>query len=173
MRSIAGIVLTLVLSGVGGAEETFVSIQQINGNQIAVVLDAGGRGMRGGPGGSAAQGQQAFGRGRRGGTALVQPTLITVPDGAKITSASRERRTLEFRVGAELAGGLRHPVFQEMKSPLSARIVTEGNRITEINVILPETDINQSSTTASGEAVIAVRPKRPPIKRESSAGRAR
>jgi hypothetical protein len=60
-----------------------------------------------------------------------------------------------------------------MQAPLSARIVTEGNRITEINVIIPETDINQSVTTASGEAVIAVRPKRPPTKRPSATGAAK
>ncbi|QDU38208.1 hypothetical protein Mal4_25330 [Maioricimonas rarisocia] len=82
----------------------------------------------------------------------------------------RERRTFEFRVGTELAGGLRHRVFREMQAGLPARIVTEGNRITEINVIIPETDINQSSATARGEAVIAVRPKRPPTKRPSAAG---
>ena len=117
-----------------------------------------------------APGQQGFGKGRRAGGAAVQPTMATVPAAAKITSAMRERRTFEFRVGAELAGGLKHRVFQEMQAPLSARIVTEGNRITEINVIIPETDINQSNTTASGEAVIAVRPKRPPTKRPSAAG---
>jgi hypothetical protein len=93
--------------------------------------------------------------------------ILTIPPTTKITSAMRERRTSEFRVGAELAGGLKHRAFQEMQAPLVARIVTEGNRITEINVIIPETDINQSSTTASGQAVIAVRPKRPPMKSQS------
>jgi hypothetical protein len=170
MRSILCMALVLLLPGVGVAQETFVNIQQIRGNQIAVVPDSGGggSGMRGGAGGATAQGQQGFGRGRRGGATSVQPTIMTVPKGVKITSAMRERRTFEFRVGAELAGGLQHSVFQEMQAPLPARIVSEGNRITEINVIIPETDINQSSTTASGEAVIAVRPKRPPMKRRSA-----
>jgi hypothetical protein len=85
----------------------------------------------------------------------------------------RERRTFEFRVGAELAGGLKHRVFQEMKAPLSARIVSEGNQIMEINVIIPETDINQSTATSSGEVIIAVRPKRPPMKRSSVTGEAK
>jgi hypothetical protein len=153
------------------ADETFVSIQRVTGNQIAIMPDAGGagRGMRS----DAAPGQSGFGRGRRGGAAAAQPTILTVPAGVKITSAMRERRTFGFRVGAELAGGLKHRVFQEMPAPLSARIVTEGNRITEINVVIPETDINQSSATSTGEAVIAVRPKRPPAKRVSATGEAR
>jgi hypothetical protein len=166
--------LLLALPTLADADETFVSIQRVNGNQIAIVPDAGGAGggMRGG-GGDAAPGQPGFGRGRRGGANAVQPTIVTVPSGVKITSAMRERRTFEFRVGAELAGGLKHRVFQEMQAPLSARIVTDENRITEINVIIPETDINQSSTTATGEAVIAVRPKRPPTKRLSATGGSR
>lgn len=171
-----GIISALLMSlpALCNAEETFVSIQRVSGNQIAIVPDAGGagRGMRGG-GGATAPGQRGFGRGRRGGAATVQPTVVTVPAGAKITSAMRERRTFEFRVGAELAGGLTHRVFQEMRAPLSARIVTERNRITEINVIIPETDINQSSTTSTGEAVIAVRPKRPPTKRSPATGGSR
>jgi hypothetical protein len=60
-----------------------------------------------------------------------------------------------------------------MKAPLSARIVSEGNQITEINVIIPETDINQSTATSSGETIIAVRPKRPPMKRSSAMGEAK
>lgn len=159
------------------ADETFVKIHRVSGNQIAVVPDAAsgnGGAMRGGMGsrgGSATgPGQQSFGRGRRGGAAAAQPTILTVSPSTKITSAMRERRTFEFRVGAELAGGLKHRVFQEMKAPLSARIVSDGNQITEINVIISETDINQSTTTSSGKAIIAVRPKRPPMKRSSTAG---
>lgn len=78
----------------------------------------------------------------------------------------RERRTFEFRAGAELAGGLKNRIFQKMTKPLSARIVTMGDRITEVNVITDETDINQSNTNDSGKTVIAIRPKRPPMKRK-------
>lgn len=163
MRSIVCIALVRLLSEVGVAEETFVTIQQVRGNQIAVVKDSGGGG-----GGAA-----MAGRGRRGGAAANPAVVLTVPADAKITSAMRERRTFEFRVGAELAGGLKHRVFQEIQVPRAARIVTEGDRITEINVIISETDINQSSTTASGEAVIAVRPKRPPTRRLSATGASR
>lgn len=172
MRAWTAVASLLALQTLLRAEETFVSIQRVSGNQIAIVPDAGGagRGMRGGSGSDAAPSQSGFGRGRRGAANGGQPTIVTVPSGTKITSAMRERRTFEFQVGAELAGGLQHSVFQAMQAPLSARIVTEGDRITEINVIIPETDINQSGRTASGEAVIADRPQRPPMKRPSATG---
>jgi len=159
MRSIVLIALVLLLSGVGAAEETFVSIQQVRDNQIAVVKDAGGQGKRG-------DGAATAGRGRRGGAAASQVMVVTVPADAKITTAMRERRTSEFRVGGELAGGLKHGLFKEMKEPLPARIVTEGSRITEINVITPQVDINQSQKDSSGQTVVAVRPKRPPMKKK-------
>lgn len=170
-RFVASIVASLVYSGIARADETFVTIQRVSGNQIAFRPDTGGagRGMRGGSA-ATTPGQQSFGKGRRGAGAAEQPTIVTLPAGTKITSAMRERRTFEFRVGAELAGGLKHRVFQEMKAPLSARIVSAGNQITEINVIISESDINQSTTTATGEAIIAVRPKRPPMKRASAEG---
>lgn len=157
MRSILCIAL-LLLPGVTWAEETFVTIQQVRGNQIAVVKDAGG-----GPGRRGAGVAKA---GRGAGAAANQTTVLTVPADAKVTTAMRERRTFEFRVGGELAGGLKHGIFREMKGPLPARIVMEGNRITEINVITPQIDINQSQTDASGQTVIAVRPKHPPIKKK-------
>ena len=163
MRFWSWAVFLLSLPTLLHADETFVNIQRVSGNQVAVVPDAandGGGAMRGG------------GR-RRGGSATTQPTILTVSTATRITSAMRERRTFEFRVGAELAGGLKHRVFQEMKAPLSARIVSDGNQLTEINVIISETDINQSTTTSSGEAIVAVRPKRPPMKRSSAAGEAK
>ena len=95
-----------------------------------------------------------------------KPQTITaiIPADAKITAAMRERRTFEFRVGIELAGGMRHPVFTEMQKPMAARIVTQGNRITELNVMTDDTDVNQRNTSLSGQTVIAVKPKRPPRK---------
>ena len=149
------------------AEETFVTIHTVDGNRIAVTKEAAaGRGMRVGSAGDDTSSEPVRrGRGRgRAAAAASQATVLTIPPGVKITSAMRERRTFEFRVGAELAGGLRHRVFREMQAPLSARIVTDGNRITEINVIIPETDINQSGIDSSGQTVIAVKPKRPPMK---------
>ena len=90
-------------------------------------------------------------------------TGVVVPSSAKITSAMRERRTFEFRVGVELAGGLRNPLFRDMKEPLKARIVTERGRVTQVNVITADSDINQSNADESGRSVIAVRPKQPPL----------
>jgi hypothetical protein len=173
MRFWTSAIFLLALPTLLHADETFVKIQRVSGNQVAVIPDAandGGGGMRGGgrPGGGAVPGQQGFAGRRRGGAATTQPTILAVSPATKITSAMRERRTFEFRVGAELAGGLKHRVFQEMNAPLSARIVSDGNQITEINVIIAETDINQSTATSSGEATIAVRPKRPPTKRPTT-----
>lgn len=159
IRAVIFAATALLLATVSFAEETFVTIQQVRGNQIAVIKDSGGGGRRGG-------GAAMAGRGRRGGAAASQATVLTVPADAKITTAMRERRTFEFRVGGELAGGLKHGIFTEMKEPLPARIVTEGSRITEINVITPQIDINQSQTDSSGQTVIAVRPKRPPMKKK-------
>ena len=87
-----------------------------------------------------------------------------MPKDAKITTASRERRTFEFRVGVELPGGLRNRIFTQMREPLSARLVSEGSRIKELNVLTEVSDINQSNVSDSGQTVIAVRPKRPPSK---------
>lgn len=173
MKTLFFLVIFLTLSSLLSADEVFVKIQRVSGNQVAVVKDssAAGRGMRGGDAGTSAPMQSRRGRGRRTETTSTQPTVITIDRNVKITSAMRERRTFEFRVGAELAGGLRHRVFQNMRSPLSARIVTQGNRITEVNVLIPETDINQSGTTVGGQTVMAVRPKRPPTKRRSTTSR--
>ena len=163
MRFWISAVFLLALPTMLHADETFVKIQRVSGNQVAVVPDAAN------DGGGAMRGNAR----RRGGAAATQTTILRIAPDTKITSAMRERRTFEFRAGAELAGGLKHRVFQEMKAPLSARIVSDGNQITEINVFISDTDINQSTTTASGEAVIAVRPKRPPMKRSSAAGEAK
>ena len=179
------------------AEESFITIQKVEGNRISFTkasdgagrgrgrgmqggapqndpAQAGtGRGRRGGGGfgrGQGAGGGRGFGGGRFGGgfrrrgASDAQAAMVTIPTTAKITSAMRERRTFEFRVGIELAGGMRHSVFTEMKKPLSARIVTKGNVVTELNVITEDTDINQQNTSSDGQMVIAVKPKRPPSK---------
>ena len=162
------LIIPMILLGMqelAEADETFVKIQQVSGNRVLLVKDSGDRGggRRGGQ--QAAQG----GRGRmsrfgRGGASSNAPVTVVVPSDAKITSAMRERRTFEFRVGVELAGGLRHRIFDNLREPLSARVVTDNNRIKEINVILPQTDVNVMNTTSEGETVIAIRPKRPPSK---------
>ena len=182
-RFAIALTLTLAIPAVAQTEETFVTIQKVVGNRIAFVESSGGRGggMRGrGGGGVEAQpaeggGRGRFGgggagggrgRGRFGGQTQPQTTTVIVPSTAKITTAMRQRRTFEFRVMGEIAGGIRNPIFTRMKEPMQARIVTNDNRITEINVITGDTDINQTSTALSGESIIAVKPKRPPMKRK-------
>lgn len=149
--------LLLLGGSVASAEETFVKIHQVVGNRMLVSKEAGAGGGQGGA---------MAGRGRRRGGASQPKVTVTLPANVKVTSAMRERRTFEFRVLGELPGGFRHQVFRNLKEPVSARIVTTNNRITEVNVITGETDINQSGSNAAGQTVIAVRPKRPPMKRQ-------
>lgn len=168
-------ILLLTLPDIALAEETFVTIRKVSGNQILVVKDdagdGGGRG-RGMQGGAGMANGQARGRSRRGGgrggaaATNTNALTVTVPATAKITAAMRERRTFDFRVLGEIPGGLRSQVFQRMVEPLKARIVTKDNRITEVNVISGDTDINQSATSSSGQTVLAIKPKRPPMKRK-------
>lgn len=148
-RYFAPLALIALSSATIRSEEVFVTIQKVVGNQIAVVKSPAGRGPR-----------------AAAATAAAQPTILVVSPDVKITSAMRERRTNEFRVGVELPGGLRHKVFQNIQEGLQARLVGEGVKISEINVITDQTDINQSGTSETGgRTVIAVQPKRPPMKR--------
>lgn len=166
-RNLIAILSILALPIVSLADEIFVTIQKVNGNRMLVVKDDAGRGMRGGGEANGQTRGQPRRRGRRGGaTTNSRSVTVTVPAAAKITSAMRERRTFEFRVLGELPGGLRNRVFLNMPKPLQARMVTNGNLITEVNVISGESDINQTSTNATGQSIIAVRPKRPPTKRK-------
>ncbi|WP_148080138.1 hypothetical protein [Roseimaritima ulvae] len=157
--------MLFAIPAVARSEERFITIQKVVGNRIEFSESAGGRGRGGGMG----QGRgMRGGRGRgRGGGNTSQTQAAVIPTAAKITAAMRERRTFEFRVGIELAGGMRHPVFTQMQKPLSARIVTQGNRITELNVITADTDVNQRNTSSSGQTVIAVKPRRPPSRSSS------
>ncbi|QDT37718.1 hypothetical protein [Stratiformator vulcanicus] len=154
----------LAVAAVANAEETFVTIHKVSGNRIVVSKEDQSAGRRGG--GRFQGNSDDASRGRRGrGAAQSAPqAVVTIAADVKITGAMRERRTSDFMVLAELPGGLRNSVFRNMKQPLSARVITEGKRILEINVLTPVTDINQSLVDADGEAVIAVRPKRPPMK---------
>ena len=146
----------MTYANAANAEETFVTIHRVNGNYLLVSVDEAAN----------SEGGMQRRRGSRGGGrgAATQTVTVAVPPTAKVTTAIRERRTFEFRALGELAGGLRHDIFRKMNGPLPARIVTSNRVVTEVNVITPQADINQSATTATGKSVIAVRPKRPPIK---------
>jgi hypothetical protein len=169
--------LMLAAPGAGANEETFVVIQKIEGNRITVTPAAtgtrgSGAGQGRGAGGSGAERGQRRGEQRAGrGGGAAAPVVLTIPADAKITTASRERRTFEFRVGAELAGGLRHDIFTQLTQPLQARIVTDGRRVVELNVLAASTDINQATTDLdTGRVVVAVQPKRPPMKQNTRRG---
>lgn len=153
------VALTLFAADVAEAAETFVTITQVSGQKIIVTETARGRGARRGRGG-----RGGFGRGGRGARSTEK--AVIVPTTAKITAASRERRTGKFRVGVELSGGFRNKVFRELGNGIQARIVTEGRRITQINVFTNQPDINQALVDPEdGTKIIAVRPKRPPQKK--------
>ena len=175
------LVLACITSVSVPADDTFVSIHSISGNLIYVEKESSnggrGRGMR--SAGTANEGKAnpsggiepmkvptggGPGQRRRGMASTSSLLIVRVPTDAKITAAMRERRTFEFRVLGELSGGLRNAVFQNLKEPLKARIVTKDGRVTEINVVTESIDINQAATSAAGETIIAVKPKRPPIK---------
>ncbi|MEM6471262.1 MAG: hypothetical protein AAF802_17000 [Planctomycetota bacterium] len=173
MRSVCIVLLWICFPCICEAEELFITIHKVVGDRIAFVKDSpnamGGernvgqraRGLRGfGQG----VGGRRGGRGRSGGNVSSQYSVVTIPADVKITSAMRERRTFEFRVGIELVGGMRNPVFANLRNPIKARIVTNGERISQLNVITSSTDINQLNTDEGGRTVIAVRPKRPPSK---------
>ena len=147
-RFICGCSVLLAMATASVAEERFVIITKTSSRSITFSQSGGGRG-----------------RGRFRGRGVPSTTLEVSPD-VKITAASRERRTGKFRVGVTLAGGLRHHVFWFPGQGLSARLVTENNKLREINVLTEAYDVNQSTINPiTGEPIIAVRPKRPPTKR--------
>ena len=133
-----------------------------------------GRGMRGGASGQMEDGQpQSGGRGRRGARFRAQSedsgagggadvrnqfTAVQLTDDILLTFATQERRTGDFLQGTEINGRLQNEVFRNIQaSGLSARVVSVGNRVIEINVM----QANDTST-----APIAVKPKRPPMLRQ-------
>lgn len=152
MRSLFTILCLVLIEGISYSAEVFVTIHQVDRQTITISESAGGgRGRRG--------------RGRGFGR-QPQTKRIVVPSSTKITTASRERRTGDFRVGVELTGGLRNRLFRNLGNGLPARIVTDGRKITQINVMIDSYDINQTTAQqGTGKTIIAVRPKRPPMKR--------
>lgn len=126
------------------AGDAFVIITGVNGNAVSFTDDGGGGGRGRGFGGG------------RGGRSASETTLEVAPN-ARITTATVAPRTREFRVGIELGGGIENDLFNDLDGGRKARIVTDGDRITEINVIVEDTTMAEP---------IAVRPKRPPSKQE-------
>ena len=139
-------------------EETFVLIHEVSGQRMSISQATQPSGS------SRSRGR----RGRRGGESTT-PVSIAVSRTTLVTSAMREQRTLEFRVGMELPKGLRHSVFRRIAQPLEARIVSRDDRVVEINVITLATDINHANRDlATGDFIVAVKPKRPPRQRRGN-----
>ena len=132
------------------AEEKFVILLKVTSSKITVSESSGGKG-----------------KGRRGGAgSSAKSTTLSILSNAKITAAQKERRTGEFRVGVALSGGLRNPIFKDLGNGIAARIITDSKgKVIELNVVSDKTDINQSNSDSKGGSVIAVKPKRPPMKR--------
>lgn len=136
---IAALLVFIATSGLARAEELLATLKKVEGGKVTFSKQTDG-GMGKGKG----RGMQAGGQ---------TATLGVVAD-LQVTSASISRRTQAFQKGADLGGGLANPVFKNLGDGLKARIITDGTRITAINVVMPE----------SNSEVIAVRPKRPPSK---------
>lgn len=156
--------------------EKRVAIHRVSGNRISITESSGmagrGRGRRGRGQGMAQQQdqteqQQSSRRGRRGrgrfsgssqagsgSQRLNGERTMIVPDSTRLTFAMTERRTNEFKIGTSINGRLRNSIFQEIPTGgLPARIVMEGNKLVEVNII-------QTNDTSLED--IAVKPKRPP-----------
>lgn len=149
-------------------QEKFVRLIAVRGNQITVV-ESSGRGRRGsasGQGGMSGTGMSRRGQGqsrRRGRFGLQSnasngnsqaKSVLTVDRKVRLTFAIQERRTNEFRVGADINGRLKNDIFRRISTNgLSARVVIQGSRLMEVNII-------QANDTSNDE--IAVKPKRPP-----------
>ncbi|MEM7781972.1 MAG: hypothetical protein AAF623_01240 [Planctomycetota bacterium] len=164
-----------------------VRIMAVKGNRMTVVESAGGRGRgpamqglsdnnsngrsgrrRGMRGGSVQDNQSGNGTGRRRGrgrfgtqadrTSAKEGFTITVGEDVRVTYALQERRTNEFRVGADINGRLKNDIFKKIPAQgLTARIISDGTRLIEVNMI-------QENDTSTDD--IAVKPKRPPRARK-------
>jgi len=124
----------------------FATITAVQGDEVTFSKSESG----GGKGGMK-------GKGKGGGSASGgSATTLRASDKLVVTSATFAQRTSDLLVGIELAGGLKNPLFESGEGGgVKARIVLDGETITEINVIVAE---------EANDAPIAVKPKRPPSK---------
>ena len=87
----------------------------------------------------------------RGGTAVTLPVAADV----RVTTAHSTRRTGDFHVGPPVGGGLRNSQVRKLQPGTRARVVTDGKRVIELNIVLD---------TEDGTTVVAVPPKPAPKK---------
>ena len=126
------------------------SITAIDGNRITYLKPSENASMSRGKG-------KGKSKGRFHGTASGPTETKVLSEKALITTATTTRRTGDLIVGIELGGGIRNKVFEQIdERGVAVRLVVKDDRIVEINVLTSEDD---------SEAPIAVKPKRPPMKK--------
>jgi hypothetical protein len=130
----------------------FATITEVRGDAVTFSKSESGGAAMGGKGGMKGKGKGGGGTSGGGGST----TTLRASDKVVVTSATFAQRTHDLLVGIELAGGLKNPLFESGdRGGVKARIVLDGETITEINVIVAE---------EANDAPIAVKPKRPPSK---------
>lgn len=168
LRIVAWLGASLLAIGTGKtvAAEMMVTVQRIAGNAVYFVKnDSGtdgsssggmraGNGRKGGSGSGGGKGR-GRGKGRFGGSSSNATGLYLAPN-VRVTHASYSRRTQEFSVGQDIAGGVRNSLIRQVPAGTMARLVSSGTRVIELNIVTDDMTIANQ---------IAVKPKRPPIKR--------
>ena len=135
--------LVAVLVSSGAADESIVTIQKIENGTITFVkrdTEAGAKGKGKGKGGA------------KGGAGTV---TLPVASDVQVTTAHHTRRTGAFHVGAPVGGGLKNSSVRKLEPGAMARVVTDGKKVIELNIVFNDDD---------GTTVVAVPPKPAPKK---------
>lgn len=106
---------------------------------------------------SGSGGGRGRGRGKRSGDHGDSRSMPVAED-ILVTTGRLAKRTQEFQPGQELGAGLSNRMFDGLRDgeTLKARVVIKSGRAVELNVIVDDVPM---------EDAIAVKPKRPPMKK--------
>ena len=133
---VGGVIFMLITAvGWAAADEFFATVQKIEDGKVTFAKKEVGKGAKGKGG-------------KKGGSMTTMPAKSDI----YVTTATYVRRTADFRIGIPLGGGLKNSAMKSLQPGALARIVTEGDRIVEMNVVLDDSD---------GTTIVAVPPKRP------------
>ena len=131
---VGGVLFMLTASaGWAAADEFYATVQKIENGKVTFAKKEVGKGTKGG---------------KKGGTMTTVPTASDI----YVTTATYVRRTADFRIGIPLGGGLKNSAIKTLQPGSLARIVTDGDRIVEMNVVIDDSD---------GTTIVAIPPKRP------------
>ena len=133
---VGGVLFMLTASaGWAAADEFYATVQKIENGKVTFAKKEVGKGAKGKGG-------------KKGGS------MTTVPAASDIyvTTATYVRRTANFRIGIPLGGGLKNSAIKSLQPGSLARIVTDGDHIVEMNVVIDDSD---------GTTIVAIPPKRP------------